>query len=62
MSGVLFLVPLHPDDAARLMALADRCGLDPDSVIALAIHQYIERQRAGIELPPSRSVRLLSSF
>jgi hypothetical protein len=61
MGGIVFLVPLHPDDAGRLLALSDRCGLDPDSVIALAVHQYIDRQRAGIEPPPSRGVRLLSS-
>lgn len=59
MGGIVFLVPLHPDDAARLLALSDQCGLDPDSIIALAVHQYIDRQRGGIELPPSRGARLL---
>lgn len=59
MGGIVFLVPLHPDDAARLTDLSDRCGLDPDSVIALAVHQYIDRQRDGIEPPPARGARLL---
>lgn len=58
MSGVIFLVPLHPDDAARLMTFSDRCGIDPDAVIALAIHKYLDRQRDGIEPLPSRGARL----
>lgn len=62
MSGIIFLVPLHPDDAARLIAFSERCGIDPDSVIALSVHKYLDRQHAGIEIPPARGARLLSNI
>lgn len=61
MSGIIFLVPLHPDDAARLMSFSERSGMDPDTIIALSIHKYLDRQSAGIEIPPARGARLLSS-
>lgn len=55
--GLVFVVPLHPDDGARLLAFCQSHALDPDALFGLAVHRYLDRVAAGEEPSPTNGLK-----
>lgn len=47
----VFHIALHPSDAARIVALATRCGVEPVAFVALAATRYADLVERGYEAP-----------